>query len=228
MYEFKQAHPSNFGGVRDTNNIKYIVVHYTGASGQTAKNNLDYFARTENLKSSAHYFIGEDGIMQSVRDNQIAWHCGTTGAYKHPECRNANSIGIELCLNKGGSSWYITVPVMDGFVSLVREKMKQYNIPIERVLRHYDVTGKNCPALYVQNERAWKEVLELIDTGKIHVETNPVYTTLEDIPEWAYKYVKAWVDAGCFSDPRQLNIDAKQLRQLVLTERRFQSVCPTI
>ena len=52
--------------------------------------------------------------MQSVREEDTAWHCGRSdGKYKHPACRNANSIGIEMCCHqdaKGG--WYIDEATM--------------------------------------------------------------------------------------------------------------------
>ncbi|WP_346727746.1 N-acetylmuramoyl-L-alanine amidase [Ruminococcus sp. MCC718] len=53
--------------------------------------------------SSAHYFVGIDSeIWQCVEDQNIAWHCGAS-SYKHPECRSANSIGIEMCVRKRGT-----------------------------------------------------------------------------------------------------------------------------
>ena len=76
--------------------VKYIVIHYVGATGG-AKANCQYYANAYR-GASAHYFVGFDGeIWQAVEDKNIAWHCGAK-SYKHPECRNANSIGIELCV----------------------------------------------------------------------------------------------------------------------------------
>ena len=72
---------------------KYIVIHYFGALG-TAKGVSEYF-KTPGIQASAHYALDEgDTIYRCVRDKDIAWHCGAN-KYKHPECRNSNSIGIE-------------------------------------------------------------------------------------------------------------------------------------
>ena len=83
--------------------IKYIVIHYVGATGG-AKANCQWYARADR-RASAHYYVDFDGsVWQSVEDNNIAWHCGAK-KYVHPECRNANSIGIEMCVrNKGSKS----------------------------------------------------------------------------------------------------------------------------
>lgn len=59
--------------------IKYIVIHYVGATGGS-KANAVYFG-SKNVGASAHYFVGHAGedIYQVVADEDIAWHCGTTG-----------------------------------------------------------------------------------------------------------------------------------------------------
>jgi len=146
-----------------TDRIKYIVIHYVGAVG-TAKGNAEYFAK-EHCKSSAHYFVGYDGeVWQSVEDKNIAWHCGAK-KYVHPYCRNANSIGIELCTKTKGSTsvadenWYFEDLTVASAIELTKELMIKYSIPASNVLRHYDVTGKICPAPYVFNKgkHTWDE-----------------------------------------------------------------------
>ena len=90
------AHNSNYGGVRSLSNIRYIVVHFTANDGDTDTNNANYFKSTPNLKTSSHYFVDDDSITQSVPDTYIAYHCGGT-KYYHATCRNANSLGVEMC-----------------------------------------------------------------------------------------------------------------------------------
>lgn len=137
--------------------IKYIVIHYTGALGD-AKANCNYFAGG-NRNASAHYFVGYDGaIWQSVEDKNIAWHCGAP-SYKHAECRNANSIGIELCVRKRNTAsmgatdkdWYFEDATVEAAAELTRYLMDKYNVPASHVIRHYDVAGKICPNPYVYN-----------------------------------------------------------------------------
>ena len=98
----KKLTPYNFTNKNDKNRVKYIVVHYFGGLS-TAENLLDYWYR-QYVGASAHYIVGHDGkVYQSVEDGDIAWHCGAQ-KYVHPECRNSNSIGIEMAVRKKDSS----------------------------------------------------------------------------------------------------------------------------
>ncbi|RFZ79476.1 N-acetylmuramoyl-L-alanine amidase [Lacrimispora amygdalina] len=135
--------------------IKYIVIHYVGALGG-AEANCKYYA-SQYVGASAHYFVGFSGeIWQSVEDKNIAWHCGAR-TYIHPECRNSNSIGIELCVrNKGSQSdtsrdWYFEDATVASAKTLTKHLMEQYGIREDHVIRHYDVTGKICPNPFVYN-----------------------------------------------------------------------------
>ena len=155
------ANSKNFGGLRDVDSIKYIVIHYTSNEGDTAKNNAVYFAR-EIVKASAHYFVDEKEIWQSVPDDTVAWHCGGS-RYYHPECRNANSIGVEICMNdKQGR---VREKSIEHAAELIRELMDKYNIPADRVIRHYDVTHKNCPAPMVEDPARWKEFKKKLEVN---------------------------------------------------------------
>lgn len=155
--------------------IKYIVIHYTGALGD-AKANCNYFAGG-NRNASAHYFVGYDGaIWQSVEDKNIAWHCGAK-SYKHAECRNINSIGIELCVRKKSTAsmgatdkdWYFEDATVEAAAELTRYLMDKYNVPASHVIRHYDVTGKICPNPYVYNTTAntWDEFKKKISGAAV-------------------------------------------------------------
>lgn len=141
--------PYNFTNANNVGRIKYIVIHYVGALGG-AWANCHYYA-SKYLGASAHYFVGFEGeIWQSVEDEDIAWHCGAK-SYKHAECRNSNSIGIELCVRNKGSQadtskdWYFEDATVASAIELTQYLMKKYNVPADHVIRHYDVTGKICP-----------------------------------------------------------------------------------
>lgn len=136
--------------------IQYIVIHYVGATGG-ARANCSYYAG-QYVGASAHYFVDFDGsVWQSVEDQNIAWHCGTKGRYYHPECRNSNSIGIELCVRNIGDradtsrDWYFEDTTFTAAVDLTKELMANYKIDTDHVLRHYDVTHKLCPNPFVYN-----------------------------------------------------------------------------
>ena len=145
---------------------KYIVMHFVGATGG-AEANCKYFHAVYR-GASAHYFVGHKGeIWQCVEDKHISWHCGST-TYKHPYCRNENSIGIELCCKKkADGTWYFEEETTKAAIELVKELMKKYNIPAANVIRHYDVTGKVCPEPYVRDTGAWNSFKASLTTDSV-------------------------------------------------------------
>ena len=150
-YPFQQAARGNYSPGR-AGPIQYIVVHYTANRGDTAKNNADYFARTVT-KTSAHYFVDELEIWQSVLETDTAWHCGSDYP-QHPCCRNYNSIGVEMCNSVGR----VPEATRERTAAFVRELMDKYGVPPENVLRHFDVTGKWCPAPWVNDRGSGKNL----------------------------------------------------------------------
>ncbi len=154
----------NYNKGSGTGRIKYIVIHYTANNGDTAWGNTNYF-KSVNRNASAHYFVDENEVWQCVEDKDIAWHCGTTGKYYHSCCRNANSLGVELCSEKDskGKS-YFTKATVKLAAELVRWLMAKYDVSIENVIRHYDVTHKNCPAPFVENVMAWGNFKDMLIT----------------------------------------------------------------
>lgn len=123
--------------------IDRIVVHYTSTLA-SARNNAIYFSRNERQGSSAHYFVDDisDEIYQSVEDADTAWHAGNWDM-------NCRSIGIEVV---SAGEDYSEVEVSK-LAWLVGELMRKYGIGASGVIRHYDVTGKICPAPYIEAGR---------------------------------------------------------------------------
>ena len=161
----KLCRSDNCGGKR-TQRIQFLVIHDTAKYGDTAKNNVDYFAR-EHVGASAHYFVDETAIWQSVPDDQIAWHCGAN-TYYHTRCRNSNSIGIEICmLDKRGNIRQESIDMAAKFTAFLMEK---YQIPVTNVVRHYDVTHKNCPAPMVEDSGLWTAFLNRLEDEDMNIE----------------------------------------------------------
>lgn len=192
MVEIKEyvANSGNYGGKRDTKNIKYIVIHYTGNDGDTDENNSKYF-KNNIVKASAHYFVDDDSITQSVKDNYIAYSVGgslyndykTTGGAKfYKECINTNSISIELCDSVKDGKVYPSNKTIANAIDLVEMLMNKYDIPKENVIRHFDVTGKKCPAYWCGNESKnslWKTAFhnKISSTTSTSNTTNNTSTT---------------------------------------------------
>lgn len=157
------ANKSNYGSKRKTSNIKYIVIHYTGNNGDTDENNGKYF-HNNIVKASAHYFVDSDSVTQSVLDDYVAYSVGGAkynngGGKYYGKCTNMNSISIELCDDVKDKKIYPSVKTIENAVELTKKLMKQYGIKADHVIRHYDVTGKSCPAYWCgtsDKNKKWK------------------------------------------------------------------------
>lgn len=152
------CHPGNYRKGRGEE-VEFLVFHYVGATGSAAAN-ARYYGSTPGIGASAHYFVGHAAegaaVYASVAEGDTAWHVGAKG-YVHPRCRNANSIGVELCCHKGADgTWWFDPETLDAAVELGRDIMARYGIDAAHVLRHYDVTGKVCPAPFVNDPAAWE------------------------------------------------------------------------
>lgn len=169
------AHRGNYGGIR-TEKVEYIVIHYTGNDGDSGASNGRYFQKRLERVASAHFFVDDWGVIRSVPVERVAYHCGAA-SYRHPKCRNGNSIGVELCDCCRDGRVMATEQTLANAAELVAELMTQYRVPPERVLRHYDVTGKRCPAYWVDapegfsafRRRCW-EAMELVEQSKVIVD----------------------------------------------------------
>ena len=156
------ANPGNYGSSRAANQIAYIVFHYTANDGDRAANNAKYF-RNNVVKASAHYFVDDTAVWRSVPDLRVAWSVGggkyanadkTGGGKMYGRITNSNSISIELCDTVRNGKYQASEATMRNAAALCRELMAKYNIPVDRVYRHFDVTGKHCPSYMVSN-KAW-------------------------------------------------------------------------
>ena len=157
-----KCNPDNYNN-KTSRKITYIVMHYTGNKKDTAKANANYFASPNRL-ASAHLFVDDTSIYQSVELRDIAWHCGTYGTYYHRKCRNTNSIGIEMCCTAG--DYKISNKTIKNSAYLCAYLCKMLGIKAKDVdkyvLRHYDITHKICPAQMVNDAAEWKEFKQMV------------------------------------------------------------------
>ena len=221
--EFISCNTVNYCAGR-TQPVRYIVMHYTANNGDTARNNCDYYHRVGGLQASAHYFVDEHGAMQSVLECDTAWHCGAR-AYWHPECRNGNSIGIEMCSRKrADGSYYIKPETVANAAALAREIMQRYGIDTEHVVRHYDVTGKRCPMPWVDDPAQWDAFKASLAPEENTVEEDDDmvrYSKIEDVPDWAQDTVRALMDAGALKGDEHgcIDLSLDMVRGMVIGKR---------
>ena len=146
------------------NQVKGIVIHYTGNPGTTASQNRSYFeglAESKKTKASSHYIIGLSGeIIQCVPLDEIAYASNE---------RNVDTISIECCINNEAGKF--TDKTYDALVHLTAWLVGEYDLKISDIIRHYDVTGKICPKYFVEHESAWEDfkmdVEKYIDTNGV-------------------------------------------------------------
>lgn len=186
------ANRSNYGGKRKAADIRYLVIHYTANDGDTAEANGRYF-QTRVTGTSAHYFADDAGIVQSVPDEYEAWAVGgkkypsagqTGGGKWFGKCTNRNSISIELCDTMRNGSYNFSEKTLANAAALCRELMEEYGIPLENVIRHFDVVGKLCPKPFVEDAAAWAAFKERLGDGMVEMvqmEIDGEMVTLEGI-----------------------------------------------
>lgn len=150
---------------RSRSSVKYIVIHYTGNKGDTAKANASYFATSNARQAGAHFFVDKKGdIYKSVNMNRTAWSVGGkyslsdgAGSY-YGKCTNANSVSIELCDCCTNTNWEQKAAVRN-LVAYIQKKCPN----AKTILRHWDVNGKQCPApMTGKNNKKWNNLLQFI------------------------------------------------------------------
>ena len=147
--------------------VNGIVVHYTANPGTTAEQNRSYFeslAETGETHASSHFIIGISGeIIQCIPCNEISYASND---------RNSDTISVECCIPD--ESGKFTDETYQSLVKLVAWLMGRYDLSVDDVIRHYDVTGKNCPKYYVEHEDAWEQfkqdLLDYIEENGIEKE----------------------------------------------------------
>lgn len=130
--------------------VNGIVIHYTANPGTSAQQNRDYFeglSKSHSTHASSHFIIGLDGeIIQCIPCNEIAYASNE---------RNYDTISIECCIdNEEGKFNEATYQTL---IELVSWLVGRYNLSASDIIRHYDVTGKNCPKYFVENPEKWDE-----------------------------------------------------------------------
>ncbi len=220
------CHQDNRGRRRKAEQILYLVFHYTGNDGDRAANNALYY-RNNVVTASAHYFVDDELVYRSVEDTEIAWAVGgakwkdcpkTGGGRLYRVVTNANSISIELCDTSRDGQLMASDATLKLAAELGRALMEKYHIPIERVVRHFDVTGKHCPA-YFMDETAWEAFKRRL-AGE-EEEDMKQYHYVQDMPEWAREAATKAICAGVMrmDGAGAVNVWECNLQPLVWMER---------
>jgi N-acetylmuramoyl-L-alanine amidase len=175
--------------------LKAIVIHWTANTnrGANALANVRYFnsdqyltkSKGEKVKisASAHYVVDDKQIIHCIPDDEVGYHVGSKSGYKKlvyteigvPRSGRPNDymIGIEMCVNADN---YFAI-TRQNTIDLTKHLLKEHNLTTANVFRHYDITGKDCPKMML-DEEIWQQFKHEIndtsnpnDTIKLRVNT---------------------------------------------------------
>ena len=128
--------------------VNYIAIHYTANPGSTAMSNRNYFenlATTQENKVSSHFVVGLEGeVVQCIPTSEMSYATNS---------RNVDTISIECC--HPDETGQFNDATYSSAVKLTAWLCTRFGLDTDQVIRHYDVTGKDCPKYYVENPDAW-------------------------------------------------------------------------
>lgn len=134
------------------NSVSNIVIHWVGNANSSAIANRNYFENLKNkhIYASSQYIIGLNGeAVQCMPENEVAYHAGNL-------TMNYNSIGIEICHPDWTGKFNDTT--YNALIELLTDLCRRYNLTADKIIRHYDVTGKLCPKYYVEHNDEFLEI----------------------------------------------------------------------
>ena len=144
---------------------QFIAIHYVASDTSkkgTALNVAAWFANPQNRNGSADWIVDDVYTVCYNNDpNRYCWAVGddsrrySHGGRLYGIARNRNTISIEICngSRSGKAEYansadnYFTDAAIQNALNLAAYLMKKHNIPIENVVRHYDISGKICPGV---------------------------------------------------------------------------------
>ena len=139
--------------------VNNIVIHYVGNPNTTAKQNRNYFANI-GTRVNSHFIVGLNGeVVQCVPLSE------RSSASNH---RNKDTISIEVC--HPDTSGKFNDATLNSLKELTAWLCKTFYLTEKDIIRHYDITGKNCPLYFVEHENEWnlfkKDVGKIINSNK--------------------------------------------------------------
>ena len=124
--------------------IKDVVIHYVGNPNTTAQNNRNYFNKFDTGVSS-HFVVGLKGeVIQCVPLYERSAASNE---------RNKDTISIEVC--HPDESGKFNEETYESVIELTAWILNEFSLDEKDIIRHYDITGKECPKYYVDNEDEW-------------------------------------------------------------------------
>lgn len=154
--------------------VKAVVMHWTANTGRGANAlaNRNYF-NLGSRPASAHYVVDDHSIVQCLPETEVGYHVGAKrylpagralmdGDILGP---NFYTLGIEMCVNSDGD-WNKT---LENSIQLAATLLHRHGLTDRHLLRHYDITGKDCPRMMIDPDR-WKQFCALVELARLELE----------------------------------------------------------
>ena len=236
--------------------VEYIAIHYTAGFEDgpgKARDNAEFYAQTE-IAASADFFVDRGGIVQynPAPERRYCWAVGGTskpdksqgGGSLWNKARNSNTVSIELCsrydepvdLNNlplpNDPHYKLAPETVQMGAELAAYLLAEFMLPADRLIRHFDVTGKLCPGVVGWNEasgsvRKWQEFQAAV--WRIPHEPVERFNAVYQLPDWARPTITRLCDSGAIQGnggtkdvngrPADMDLSMDMIRTLVIYDR---------
>lgn len=163
---------------------QWIAVHETDntARGANAQSYADYLGSpaAAALPTSWHYTVDDTQIIQSVPDEEMAFHCGTRCGFGSA---NATALSVCLCVNFDGRF----IETMRRAAALVAGLLSVHRLPLTALRQACDFSGGNAPKR-LRESGGWADFVDMVEDAM-------------DAECWAQRDYDALIAAGVMLGP---------------------------
>lgn len=189
----------------NANSHEYLAIHYLGVNGE----NPDLYGGGYG----GHFYVNKLGdCYQAAKVTDKLWHVGASSGFRyiHPYARNSNTIGIECACYSIGDRWFFTQATQEACARLTTWIMSEYDIPMDHLLRHGDITTKHCPSPYIDNpgdgpnwtwEQFKNRVAEYLGGSVPSEELTPAQKLVKDGQEHSINFTGVSIDTDGVRGP---------------------------
>lgn len=221
-YAYKQDHISKTTPNNRRPAIKLIpttiTIHNTANESSTAQNERNWLTNISNKSTASyHIVIDEKEAIECIPLDEVAWHAGDGSGVSSG---NKTSIGVEICESGNYAN------TLDNAVNHTAKMLKERGWGIDRLRRHHDWSGKNCPRkMNADGEwSGWIEFKKRVEE-KLKSDTAPTKTLPQITKERIYsengilKKYPLNTNSGKATDVRHIKFETGKVRYRFVYEK---------
>lgn len=235
--------------------VEGLVWHWIGVCQSDAYQVRGSFTGTLlGTQYISDYNTGD--ILQVMPEDEMANHVGankytaTKTALLGGKSPNLHLVGVECCIGDKviPADWATPGKHMElgrpsekqyrGMVEFSADFLTRHGLGVDRLFRHYDITGKLCHIWFCKDEARWsnfkadvraemkgevdmtKEDVQALVDAAVKAAAPKVYTAMAEVPKWAQGLVGRAMDAGIIKGDGtgKLNLTDQDLKTLSMME----------